>query len=91
LYGKKVEHAFILSIPFSLTRLPDGIFSNQKQQFRYIWEGLGMENCGIFHLHSGYFVMIWYTLWSFSIFCDSLVYFFRFGTLFKGKSGSPVH
>jgi hypothetical protein len=27
--------------------LPDGIFSNQKSQFLCIWEGLGMENCGI--------------------------------------------
>jgi hypothetical protein len=28
--------------------LPDGIFSNQKSQFGYILEGLGIENAGIF-------------------------------------------
>jgi hypothetical protein len=28
--------------------LPDGIFSNQKFQFGYILEGLGMEKFGIF-------------------------------------------
>jgi hypothetical protein len=30
------------------TGLPDGSFSNQKYQFGYILEGLGMENIGIF-------------------------------------------
>jgi hypothetical protein len=29
------------------TGLPDGAFSNQKSQFGYILEGLGMENVGI--------------------------------------------
>jgi hypothetical protein len=28
--------------------LPDGIFSNQKYQFRKISEGLGMENVGTY-------------------------------------------
>jgi hypothetical protein len=29
--------------------LPDGIFSYQKSQFRYILEGLGMKNIGKFY------------------------------------------
>jgi hypothetical protein len=35
----------------SETWLPDGIFSNQKSQLRYILGGLGMENFGIFYGH----------------------------------------
>jgi hypothetical protein len=31
-----------------LTGLPDGIFSNRKYQFGYIFESLEMENVGIF-------------------------------------------
>jgi hypothetical protein len=74
----------------SSTGLPDGMFSNQKSQFWYIWGGLGMENYGIFQLHSVYFAVICYRLWPFSKFCDRLEYFFRFGILCKGKSGNPV-
>jgi hypothetical protein len=56
--------------------LPDGIFSNQKSQFGSIWEGLAIEDVGIFygHLvqyirgHLVYFMAIWYI-------------FFRFGML----------
>jgi hypothetical protein len=32
----------------TLAGLPDGIFSNQKSQIRYIEGDLGMENVGIF-------------------------------------------
>jgi hypothetical protein len=32
-------------------RLPDGIFSYQKSQIGYIWEGLEMENVGICYGH----------------------------------------
>jgi hypothetical protein len=70
--------------------LPDSnVFSNQKSQFWYIWEGLGMENCGIFHLHSVYFVAIWY-IYVMAIFYVRLVNFYHFGTLYKRKSGSPA-
>jgi hypothetical protein len=66
-------------------RLPDGIFSNQKSQFWYILEGLGMENFGIhilwpsdvFYIHFVYFVVIW--------FISPL-----FGILYQDKSGNPV-
>jgi hypothetical protein len=31
--------------------LPDDIFANQKSKFGYIFEGLGIENVGIFLGH----------------------------------------
>jgi hypothetical protein len=64
-------------------------FSNQKSKFWRIFDRLGMEHCGIFHLKSVSFVAIWYVLWPFGIFCDRLVEFFRFGILYNGKSGNP--
>jgi hypothetical protein len=39
--------------------LPGGLSSNQKYQFGYILEGLGMENVGIFYDHLEYFTDIW--------------------------------
>jgi hypothetical protein len=39
--------------------LPDGIFSNQKYQYWYILEGLGMENFGICYGHVEYLTTIW--------------------------------
>jgi hypothetical protein len=36
---------------FTNSGLPDGLFSNQKSQFWYILEGLGMGNVGIFYDH----------------------------------------
>jgi hypothetical protein len=47
--------------------LPDGIFSNQKSNFGYIFVGLGMEKVGIFYDHFEYFTAIWYILWPFGI------------------------
>jgi hypothetical protein len=38
--------------------LPDGLFSNQKSQFWYNLEGLGMENVVIFYDHLEYFMAI---------------------------------
>jgi hypothetical protein len=35
-------------IPVCQSRLPDGMFSNQKSQFWVNFEGLGMEKVGIF-------------------------------------------
>jgi hypothetical protein len=79
----------ILRSTMELAGLPDGLFSNQKSQNRCIWEGLGMETRGIFRLHSVYFIVILCMLWSLGIFCNRLVYFLRFGTLYKGISGNP--
>jgi hypothetical protein len=59
--------------------LPDGLFSNQKSRFGKNFEGLGMENVGMFYDHLEYFTAIWYNLGPFGIFCSHLVYFFRFG------------
>jgi hypothetical protein len=40
--------------------LPDGLFSHQKFQFRYILEGLEMENVGTFYGSLEYVFAIWY-------------------------------
>jgi hypothetical protein len=40
-----------------------------------MFEGLAMEDVGIFFGHLIYFVDIWYILWTFGIFCGHLVYF----------------
>jgi hypothetical protein len=45
--------------------LPDGMFSNQKSKFGYIWEGLAMEDVGIFYGHLIHFTVFWYILWTF--------------------------
>jgi hypothetical protein len=38
-------------VAFSKSGLPYGIFSNQKNKFGYILEGLKIENVGIFYGH----------------------------------------
>jgi hypothetical protein len=43
--------------------LPDAIFTNQKSQFGYILEGLGIENVGIFYGNLVHFNAIWNILW----------------------------
>jgi hypothetical protein len=43
--------------------VPDGLFSDQKFQFWFIFIGLGMENLGIFYGHLGTFKSIWYIFW----------------------------
>jgi hypothetical protein len=45
---------------------------------------------GQFSRHLVYFVVIWYILWSFGIFCGHLVHFSRFGMFYREKSGNPV-
>jgi hypothetical protein len=62
--------------------LPDDLFSNQKSQFGYILERLGMDNVGIFYEHLEYFTAIWYSLWSFGI-------FFRCGMFGPSKIWQP--
>jgi hypothetical protein len=42
--------------------LPDAIFSYPKSQFVYIWEGLGIEDFGIFYHNLVSFTIIWYLL-----------------------------
>jgi hypothetical protein len=51
--------------------LPDGIFSNQNPNLGKFWRVLV------------YFVVVWYTLWSFGI-------FFRLGILYEEKSGNTA-
>jgi hypothetical protein len=43
-YIKQTKH-------ISSAGLPDGLFSDQKSQFRYFIEGLGMEYVGIYYDH----------------------------------------
>jgi hypothetical protein len=70
--------------------LPHGIFPNQKLKFGFIVEGLAMEDVDIFMAIlsiyiqlNGIFMAIWYIL------CF-LVYFSRFGILYREKSGNPA-
>jgi hypothetical protein len=60
--------------------LPDGIFSNQKSQFGKFFEGLAMEDIGIFYGHLVYLTASRHC-------CGHLVYFF--GILDQEKSGNP--
>jgi hypothetical protein len=48
--------------------LPDGFFSDQKSQFGYILEDLGMESVVIYSDHWGYFMTIGHFLLAFGIF-----------------------
>jgi hypothetical protein len=42
------------------------VFSYQTSQFRYVLEGLGVENFALFYGHLVYtFIVIWYILLSF--------------------------
>jgi hypothetical protein len=73
------------------TRLPDGIFSNQKSQFGSILECLAMKDVGIIYCHLVYFMAIWYILWPFGIciFCSHFGIFSPFWFLAPKKSGNP--
>jgi hypothetical protein len=55
--------------------LPDGLFANQKFQFGYILDGLGVDNVGIIYGHLEYLKAIWYILLSMGVCCCQLVYF----------------
>jgi hypothetical protein len=72
----------------SRTGLPDGLFSNQKSNFGKILEGHAMEDDGIFYGHSVHFTVFWDILWAFGVISSNLVYFSRFGILYKEKSGN---
>jgi hypothetical protein len=60
--------------------------SYQKCQFRYIFEGLGMDNFGVFHDHLVSLVPVWYMLWPC---CGHIGVFFTFGSFYHEKSGIP--
>jgi hypothetical protein len=48
----------------------------KRSKFRYILEGLGMENAGMFYCHLAYFTVTWYIfLRSFGTFYGHLVHF----------------
>jgi hypothetical protein len=57
--------------------LPDGLFSNQKSQFGFIFEGLAIDNLGIFYDHLVSFTAIGNILWSFGIFFPVLYFVTR--------------
>jgi hypothetical protein len=63
--------------------LPDGFFSNQKFQFRYILEDLGMENVVIYSGHLEYCMTIGYILWHLVILQSFGAFFPSFETLSK--------
>jgi hypothetical protein len=48
-----------------------------------------MEAVCIFYSHIFYFMVKWYILRPFCTFCAHLVYFSRFGILYRKKSGNP--
>jgi hypothetical protein len=74
----------------STSVLPDDFFSDQKSQFGYILEDLGMENVVIYSAHLEYFMIIRYILWNLGNFIAILVFFPRFGILYQEKSGNPA-
>jgi hypothetical protein len=48
-----------------------------------------MEAVGIFYGHLVHFTVSCYILWTFGIVRGNLLYFSRFGILYKEKSGNP--
>jgi hypothetical protein len=59
-YVKKPERIFKTAFIEQLaTRLPGGIFSDQKLTLGQILEDLKMENVGIFYGRLDYFMFIW--------------------------------
>jgi hypothetical protein len=66
------------------------IFANPKSQFGYIWEGLEIENVGIFYGYFDYYTAIFifyarlFMLWPLCIFYTFLVY------CSQKKSGNPA-
>jgi hypothetical protein len=69
--------------------MPDRKFSDQKFLFKYILEGLGIENEGIFCGHLEYFTTISYVLLTFGIFCGHLVNFPPFWYVVPSKIWQP--
>jgi hypothetical protein len=48
-----------------------------------------MEDVGICYGHLVHFTVICYILWTFGIVRGNLVYFSRFGIMYREKSGNP--
>jgi hypothetical protein len=51
-----------------------------------VWVNLGMScngDVGIFYSQFVFFAAKWYILWPFGIFCGNMVYFSRFGMLYR--------
>jgi hypothetical protein len=69
--------------------MPDGIFSFQKSQFGYIFEGLRMEIIGIIYEHLIQFTAVLCILYKFGTFCGHLVYFFPFWYVAPRKIWQP--
>jgi hypothetical protein len=69
--------------------LPDGLFSDHKSQFWFIFVGLGMENLEIFYGHFGIFKSIRCSLPPFGTFCGILVYIFPLWYVEQEQSGNP--
>jgi hypothetical protein len=53
------RQGFNYSCEYPYTGLPDGIFSNQENQFGFILQGLGIEHVGILYGHLEYLAAIW--------------------------------
>jgi hypothetical protein len=69
--------------------LPDGIFSNQNSKFGYIFEGLAVEDVGIFYGHLFYFTAIGFILSAFVNFVVLWYIFLCNGMLYQETSGNP--
>jgi hypothetical protein len=76
---------------FRTAGLPDGLVSDRKYQFGYIFEGPEVDIVGIFCAHLWeYTTAALYIFVSFGI-CVAVWYIFpRFGILCHEKSGNPV-
>jgi hypothetical protein len=69
--------------------LPDGIFSNQKCQFKSFLDCPAMKDVGQFYGYYAYFTAIWYILWPLGTFWSVwYIYFSRLGMLHQEKSGN---
>jgi hypothetical protein len=65
-------------------------FQNKNPIFGLIfWRGLAMEEDGIFYGHLVHFTVFCFILWTFVIVRGNLVYFSRFGILYRENSGNP--
>jgi hypothetical protein len=69
--------------------LPDGLFSDQKSQFREILEGLAMEDVGVFYGHLVHFMVFCYILLTVCIVRGNLVYFSPFWYFAPRKIWQP--
>jgi hypothetical protein len=72
--------------------LPDGLFSNQKSEFRHILEGLVLKKVGILlYGHFEYITAIWYIFGPFGNIVAIWYISPCFGILNKEKSGNPAY